>query len=457
MGGPFASNASAASAAAVAAATTGAAAAAAATPHRSPRAPPLRLYLTGFGPFGDIRENPSSELVEALARALKGSNCSCRSADSSGETAAASPQQPPADHLGGPPLQHLSCLDLCGFEVLQVSAEAANEAATRIHRLLRADAHQATRGPPLTATAGPSLPVEGPPLPAEGASSPAEKRAPLRGEGGPFPAEGTPLSAVGAPQCLPAAAAAAARGEAEALSLRGSKEERACSEEASKPLCLAIHFGVNAKSSVWMLEKAAKNDAQFPCKDTRGYVPKSREICCSLPFEARLRCGLPLEDVAAALQQQGHPCSTSEDAGCFVCNYLYFRSLQEAKSSGGTALFVHVSSWRFAAAASLMLQQQQEALWSSSSSSKLYGAATAGLGLLLMLRHEASLYLLSFPFTRMHCCLSLLLQCLLLGVSLSVSPLPQVPLFSVMPLERQLAAALSLIECLAADCIGSRA
>ncbi|KAL8442157.1 hypothetical protein Emed_007413 [Eimeria media] len=378
MGGPFASDASAAAgAAAVAAATTaaaaaaGAAAAAAATaaaaaPQRSRGAPSLRLYLTGFGPFGEITENPSGVLVEALAAALDGCSRSSQSTASLQEKAAAAAaathQQPPANHQGGPPLQHLSCIELCGSEVLEVSADAAKEAATRIHRLLRGDTHQAARGPPSPARGGPPLPLEGGPFF-------ADEEAPLCGAGGPLPVEGAPLSAVGDPQGIPAAGGTAARVEAEALMPGIAEEKGACDKEAPKPLCLAIHFGVNAKCSVWMLEKAAKNDARFPCKDTKGCVPESREICCSMPFEARLRCGLPLEDVAAALEQRGHPCSTSEDAGCFVCNYLYFKSLQEAGSSGATALFVHVSFWLFCcssrpyaaaagAAASFRSQQQ---------------------------------------------------------------------------------------------------
>ncbi|KAL8441215.1 hypothetical protein Emag_007359 [Eimeria magna] len=498
MRGPFASDASAAASAAAvaaaatatkaaaaaagaAAATTAAATTAAAAAPRISRGPPLlRLYLTGFGPFGEIKENPSGVLVEALAAALDDSECISQSAVSLEETAAASSQGPPANHRGGPPLQHLSCLELCGSEVLEVSAEAAEEAATRIHRLLRRGPYHATRGPLSSATEGPSLPQEGPP------SSP-ENEAPSRGTGDLFLVEGAPpFSAAGGLQGVAAAAGAATRLKAEALMPGGSEEEEACGEEAPKPLCLAIHFGVNAKSSVWMLEKAAKNDARFPCKDTKGCVPGSREICCSLPFEARLRCGLPLEsvpdvclylssaaslhlllwlmlgvmkerataidtvDVAAALRQRGHPCSTSEDAGQELCCCLLLPaaaaaaaaadevSWAAARRSPSTRSPVTVSDWLGAAASKafkrrgaagprpsasrrLKEREQQQTLdcnsskllsFSSSSSSKPCGAASSGLELLF-------------------CCLSLLPHSLLLAISLPVSPLPQVPPFSL--------------------------
>lgn len=51
---------------------------------------------------------------------------------------------------------------------------------------------------------------------------------------------------------------------------------------------------------------------------------------------------VPMQEIASELSQRGCPCSVSNDAGCFVCNYLYFKCLQEAQKSGVAALFVHV-------------------------------------------------------------------------------------------------------------------
>ena len=60
---------------------------------------------------------------------------------------------------------------------------------------------------------------------------------------------------------------------------------------------------------------------------------------------------LPLDAIAAKLAELGHPAEVSEDAGRFLCNYIYFHSLKlsaavNKNKHGGkvntTSLFVHV-------------------------------------------------------------------------------------------------------------------
>ncbi|CAI9770208.1 unnamed protein product [Fraxinus pennsylvanica] len=51
---------------------------------------------------------------------------------------------------------------------------------------------------------------------------------------------------------------------------------------------------------------------------------------------------LPVEDIAKALAKMGYEVITSDDAGRFVCNYVYYHSLRFAEQNGIKSLFVHV-------------------------------------------------------------------------------------------------------------------
>lgn len=51
---------------------------------------------------------------------------------------------------------------------------------------------------------------------------------------------------------------------------------------------------------------------------------------------------LPVEDITSTLAKKGYEVMTSEDAGRFVCNYVYYHSLWFAEQHGTKSLFVHV-------------------------------------------------------------------------------------------------------------------
>lgn len=42
------------------------------------------------------------------------------------------------------------------------------------------------------------------------------------------------------------------------------------------------------------------------------------------------------------LKKKGYDVTTSDDAGRFVCNYVYYHSLRFAEQKGHKSLFVHV-------------------------------------------------------------------------------------------------------------------
>lgn len=54
---------------------------------------------------------------------------------------------------------------------------------------------------------------------------------------------------------------------------------------------------------------------------------------------------LPVEKITESLAKMGYEVMTSDDAGRFVCNYVYYHSLSFAEQNGISSLFVHVPSF----------------------------------------------------------------------------------------------------------------
>lgn len=55
-----------------------------------------------------------------------------------------------------------------------------------------------------------------------------------------------------------------------------------------------------------------------------------------------LQTSLPVEEITKTLAKKGYEVMTSDDAGRFVCNYVYYHSLRQAEENGIKSLFVHV-------------------------------------------------------------------------------------------------------------------
>lgn len=55
-----------------------------------------------------------------------------------------------------------------------------------------------------------------------------------------------------------------------------------------------------------------------------------------------LQTTLPVEDITKALENKGFEVISSDDAGRFVCNYVYYHSLRFAEQNKTKSLFVHV-------------------------------------------------------------------------------------------------------------------
>ena len=104
---------------------------------------------------------------------------------------------------------------------------------------------------------------------------------------------------------------------------------------------VTIHFGLSQRARGFRIERSAHNRAG-PRADAAGALPSSRVICPSGP--ARLDTSLPASALAAHLKQRGIDAAPSRSAGRYLCNFLYYLSLDWAARQDGarTVLFVHM-------------------------------------------------------------------------------------------------------------------
>ena len=113
-----------------------------------------------------------------------------------------------------------------------------------------------------------------------------------------------------------------------------------------------VHLGVAVGSPSFDLESRATNNATFRIPDERGWQPRGERIIADEPHEPKLT-DIAVHVVARRLAASGHavnvPVAVSYDAGAFLCNWIYFKSLaatEHLNSGGGDdvwhSLFVHV-------------------------------------------------------------------------------------------------------------------
>jgi pyroglutamyl-peptidase len=100
-----------------------------------------------------------------------------------------------------------------------------------------------------------------------------------------------------------------------------------------------IHFGVSPSARSLRIERSAHNQTA-PRHDASGRLPVTPAI--SPAGTARIDTGLPVSEIAAHLRAQGFAASASPSCGRYLCNFLYYRSLEWAQAQGRNALFVHV-------------------------------------------------------------------------------------------------------------------
>ena len=105
-----------------------------------------------------------------------------------------------------------------------------------------------------------------------------------------------------------------------------------------------IHFGLSEHAAAFRIERSAHNRVAQRA-DARGALPKSPAIRAEGPD--RFDTPFPAAALAAHLRRNGFAAVTSRSAGAYVCNFLYYHSLDWAlrQRSARLVLFVHVPPW----------------------------------------------------------------------------------------------------------------
>ena len=104
---------------------------------------------------------------------------------------------------------------------------------------------------------------------------------------------------------------------------------------------IAIHFGLSARAEGFTLERLARNEIAADRPDNSGTQPPA---ACIVESGDDHPSTLPLEEIAAALARAGLPHSWSDDAGGYLCNYIFYlsRSPHFAEYAPPVSGFVHV-------------------------------------------------------------------------------------------------------------------
>ncbi|CAD7698130.1 unnamed protein product [Ostreobium quekettii] len=108
-----------------------------------------------------------------------------------------------------------------------------------------------------------------------------------------------------------------------------------------------LHLGVDPGGKCLAIEQQAINCATFinPDEDGCTFINRSIDESNGLSTDAHLCTDIDVKSLLDELQQRGFMATCSEDAGRFVCNWIYFKSLRQAMMAGNGkwhSLFIHV-------------------------------------------------------------------------------------------------------------------
>lgn len=133
-------------------------------------------------------------------------------------------------------------------------------------------------------------------------------------------------------------------------------------EHANDLICdhqpaLALHFGVSNLAHGFVVETIARNEAGRV--DAAGIMPLAAEL---EPFGPdQLPTQLPAGRIVSRLQRLGLPARLSRDAGTYLCNAVFYRSVltQRELGYGGRSGFIHLPVAIGEGASSTLSRRQQ--------------------------------------------------------------------------------------------------
>lgn len=104
---------------------------------------------------------------------------------------------------------------------------------------------------------------------------------------------------------------------------------------------IAIHFGLSARARGFTLERLARNEVRAKRPDNAGHWRPGGPICQGA---LDIPSTLPLEMIHRALSAADLPVFWSDDAGGYLCNYLFYLSCAQSAPGFAPAMagFIHV-------------------------------------------------------------------------------------------------------------------
>lgn len=101
-------------------------------------------------------------------------------------------------------------------------------------------------------------------------------------------------------------------------------------------LYLVVHFGVNTSTKEIALECSSRNEINDRLRKIGRINPDG---------EMYYRCRLNLELLCSHLVEKGYPCVVSNDAGDYLCNYIYYKSsMKFCCTENVFPVFIHIPS-----------------------------------------------------------------------------------------------------------------
>lgn len=86
---------------------------------------------------------------------------------------------------------------------------------------------------------------------------------------------------------------------------------------------VSVHFGLAGETSAFRLETTARNEITSAVPDNSDRRPEPRRIVENGGHHVST---LPLEKIAAALEGRGLPVTWSDNAGGYLCNYVFYHA-----------------------------------------------------------------------------------------------------------------------------------
>lgn len=109
-------------------------------------------------------------------------------------------------------------------------------------------------------------------------------------------------------------------------------------KKAKNPNVLMVHIGVNDFGKTIEIESQAKNIANFSIPDVNGVKCKNKPILDNYKLRHTLVSSLPVNDISKKFDFL----NSSNDAGEYICNYIYFLALANSGMKNRGAVFIHI-------------------------------------------------------------------------------------------------------------------